>query len=494
MTQEGEASGSRAPALRRGRTSAVAATPTTTAAQVRTPRQSSGYQSAQRRKRKRRAAGNPRRKSASEEQEEEVSSAGSSPLRELDVPDEIYDLNDPGIWNVIDKAEAEIDAKLARRTAWATLNMRMLRGSMCVLDDPKLVPDRESARKAVLNAAQSFVGLTSSVGGKPLARSCGFWVHWDEEKKIGTVLTTSRLICTKSPSSSSWLGQEEYAIDAEVLVHLRGNTTEKAQLQYRQKHYDLAFFKVKVDQPVHILPFNDGVKHGDQVLELGRDEQSFLRISHGVVRYSIENLLERYHYMHVDGADQHAKYGKGGPLIDFDGKIVGMFNGNTRGSFIPSSILVKCLQLWRKFQCIPRPHLGMKFSSIKFVDIALAENILYMCNIDDGLIVKEVSQGSLAERLGIRDGDVIGCVDGEHISTTVELENMLLGKCEDESGSLNSKVDIELWIFHIRKSLWRSRTLNVNVSDDGEVVDKGVRCCPWKRELSETPGSVPCPT
>jgi hypothetical protein len=32
----------------------------------------------------------------------------------------------------------------------------------------------------------------------------------------------------------------------------------------------------------------------------------------------------------------------------------------------------------------------MKFWSIKFVDIALAENILYMCNIDDGLIVKEV--------------------------------------------------------------------------------------------------------
>ncbi|PNT77187.1 uncharacterized protein LOC100844947 [Brachypodium distachyon] len=271
----------------------VAATPATTA-QVRTRRQSSGSQSARTRKRKRRAAGNQRsnkRKSASEEEkEEEVSSAGSSPLRELDVPDEIYDLDDPEIWKVIDKAQAEIDAKLARRTAWATLNMRMLRGSMCVLDDPKLVPDRESARKAVLNAAQSFVGLTSSVGGKPLARSCGFWVHWDEEKKIGTVLTTSRLICTKSPSRSAWLGQEEYDIDAEVLVHLRGNTTEKAQLQYHQKHYDLAFFKVKVDKPVHILPFNDGVKHGDQVLELGRDEQSFLRICHGVGK---NEILER---------------------------------------------------------------------------------------------------------------------------------------------------------------------------------------------------------
>jgi hypothetical protein len=69
----------------------------------------------------------------------------------------------------------------------------------------------------------------------------------------------------------------------------------------------LAFFGVKVDQPVNILLYNDGVKHADKVFELGRDESSFLRISHGVVKNSKPNLLQRYHYMHVDGADLHAK-------------------------------------------------------------------------------------------------------------------------------------------------------------------------------------------
>ncbi|KAK1692773.1 hypothetical protein QYE76_009470 [Lolium multiflorum] len=486
--------------------------PTTTArsmALVRTRPQSSGSQSAQRRKRKGRAAGNQRsnkRKRTREEEkdeerqeeeekdgereEEEVSSAGSSPLRELHVPDEMYDDLDESVWETIKKARGDIKAKLARRRAWPTLNTLMIRGFKCVLDDPNFVPDPEPARKAVLYAAPSVVGLTSTVDGKPLERCCGFWVHWDEKNKIGTVLTTSRLICTKSSSMNAWLGQEKYDIDAEVLVHLRGNTTEKAHLQYLQKHYDLAFFGVKVDQPVHTLLYNDGVKHADKVFELGRDESSFLRISHGVVKNAKPNLLQRYHYMHVDGADPHAKYGKGGPLIDFDGKIVGMVNGNTKGSFMPSSILVKCLQLWRKFQCIPRPHLGMKFWSIKFVDIALAENILYMCNIDDGLIVKEVSEGSLAEKLGIRDGDVIRCVNGKNVSTTVELENLLLGKCEDENGNLNSKVDVELWVFHIRKSLWRKRTLTVNVSDDGEVVAKGARYPFGSSGPTETPGSM----
>jgi hypothetical protein len=47
---------------------------------------------------------------------------------------------------------------------YPTLNVQMIRTSTCVLDDPVLVPDRESARKAVLCAAQSVVGISSSIG------------------------------------------------------------------------------------------------------------------------------------------------------------------------------------------------------------------------------------------------------------------------------------------------------------------------------------------
>jgi hypothetical protein len=75
-------------------------------------------------KRKGRAAGNQRsnkRKRTREEEEakeekgeereeEEVSSAGSSPLRELYVPDEMY--LDDSVWDTIKKAQGVIDAKL----------------------------------------------------------------------------------------------------------------------------------------------------------------------------------------------------------------------------------------------------------------------------------------------------------------------------------------------------------------------------------------------
>ena len=41
-------------------------------------------------------------------------------------------------------------------------------------------------------------------------------------------------------------------------------------------------------------------------------------------------------------------------------------------------------------RCIPRPHLGLRCKTIKFLDPTHAEYIWRKLNIDDGLVVKEV--------------------------------------------------------------------------------------------------------
>ena len=47
------------------------------------------------------------------------------------------------------------------------------------------------------------------------------------------------------------------------------------------------------------------------------------------------------------------QYDNGGPVIDLNGKVVGMVNLPKRfGSFIPSSILLNCLDSWRKYRYI----------------------------------------------------------------------------------------------------------------------------------------------
>lgn len=95
----------------------------------------------------------------------------------------------------------------------------------------------------------------------------------------------------------------------------------------------------------------------------------------------------------------------------------------------------------------------MKLSAIKFLDPIQIEAISRKCNIDEGLIVQDVqvlilwnmslccnvflqvhiikviycqsepqvSDGSSAERQGIRTGDILQCWNGVYISTTVEV-------------------------------------------------------------------------
>ncbi|WVZ72567.1 hypothetical protein U9M48_021002 [Paspalum notatum var. saurae] len=118
--------------------------------------------------------------------------------------------------------------------------------------------------------------------------------------------------------------------------------------------------------------------------------------------------------------------------------------------FIPSSIILKCLRMWKKFDCVPRLHVGMKLSTIIFLDPIHIEKISRKCGIDDGLIVIEVSEGSVAEELGIKAGDIIKRWNRKKISTTVEID-----------------------IFHVRKRSNDTIKLTVCVSNDVEKVVEG---------------------
>ncbi|KAM0899267.1 hypothetical protein ACQ4PT_021428 [Festuca glaucescens] len=292
--------------------------------------------------------------------------------------------------------------------------------------NPQLAPVRERGTNAVLSAAKFLLGLSSSIGGKPLLRCSGFWIDWDEESKTGTIFTTAHLIRSNNSEFDVWLGQDEYDPNA---------------------------------------------KYAQEVFLLGRAENLDLRITHGRVEYLNPDVFQRYHFMFSSKTDAN-QYDDGGLVIDLDGKVVGMVNITSQGSFIPCSILLMCLDLWRKYGHITRPHLGFKFFATKFLDPLYIEKIWRKYNIDDGLIVNEVADGSNSEMLGIRRGDIISCFNGEQISTTVELENLLLDICKDfdRTNQPSAEVDIVIKVFNIRKSRWRELHLTTNIAEHGEVV------------------------
>lgn len=69
----------------------------------------------------------------------------------------------------------------------------------------------------------------------------------------------------------------------QVIAHLLDDTTAEGHLLYHQEHYDLAFFKIVMDQSVQLASFADTFNSGQQALRLGRDGNLILRITHGKV-------------------------------------------------------------------------------------------------------------------------------------------------------------------------------------------------------------------
>ncbi|KAK1603437.1 hypothetical protein QYE76_016435 [Lolium multiflorum] len=126
-------------------------------------------------------------------------------------------------------------------------------------------------------------------------------------------------------------------------------------------------------------------------------------------------------------------------------------------------------------RCIPRPQLGLAFSGIKLLDIVQVDKIWRKYKIDDGLIVNEVLKGSQAEEIGIRRGDIIECFNGQCISTTVQLENLLLSLCKSAGNGRDSKIHVSLEVFHVRKYRRKIRKFSVGVSEHREFIGRAYK-------------------
>ncbi|KAM3240263.1 hypothetical protein ACQJBY_053757 [Aegilops geniculata] len=426
-----------------------------------------------------------------EAEEEVVSSAPSSPICKPYIPRDkdgaVYNrFRNPEIYKALRAEEDKLREKLGFLskpliTAQRKLPTLDFESSACLSDDEQVLHVRESGTEAVLRAANFVLALSSFADGKPLQRCSGILFEWNDHLKTGVVLTTAHIIRSNCPSIDHWLGKDEYRPDAKVVVHFLDDTTAEGDLVYHQEHYDIAFFKVEVSQCPQLPLFVDNVKSGQEIFQLGRDEKLNLRITYGKARSMNPNTYQRQHFMYMIREDDDNEFDDGGPAIDFSANVVGMINNSTSGSFIPTCILHECFYFWKNHGCIPRLHLRLKLFAIKLLDPSHIERIRRKCKIDSGLIVEEVSSGSHAEMLGICRGDIISCFEGEEVSTTVQLEKMMLDVCKNRFiGGINwnSKVDVSVnlvLVFDIRRSRWRTKVLTLDVSDKGEVIVRASR-------------------
>ena len=117
----------------------------------------------------------------------------------------------------------------------------------------------------------------------------------------------------------------------------------------------------------------------------------------------------------------------GGALFNMHGQVVGITNMKMMSSFssiegigfaIPSSTVKKVVASLVEFGEVKgRPSIGITVGEIP-------ANALEHYSMPEGLYVAAVSEGSDAEKQGIRVGDVITAVDGQNVTTTGEVVAM----------------------------------------------------------------------
>lgn len=117
-----------------------------------------------------------------------------------------------------------------------------------------------------------------------------------------------------------------YAINVQVYVHLLDDTTVEARLIYSQTHYNLALFEIALETPSELPTFSSRVDRAQHIFMLGRDENLYLRISHGRVLYSNPYLCDRHHYMYVSSAIPEVSPFYPTPFLILNCVVYGMYD------------------------------------------------------------------------------------------------------------------------------------------------------------------------
>lgn len=192
---------------------------------------------------------------------------------------------------------------------------------------------------------------------------------------------------------------------------------------------DVAVVKVDAHNlPVAILGDSSRVRPGEWVIAIGNPYGFSNTVTAGIVSAIGRTLgeLGKKDLIQTDAAINPGN--SGGPLIDLDGKVIGInvaivAQAQGIGFAIPINEAREIKEdLINKGKVI-RPWLGIYMRNVDekikaYLDLPLAE----------GVVITEVIKDGPAEKIGIKQYDLVKEVDGQKIKTSEDLQKLVAGK------------------------------------------------------------------
>ena len=210
----------------------------------------------------------------------------------------------------------------------------------------------------------------------------------------------------------------------EVSVLLQDDETEyEAEIIGRDPETDLALLRIKADKDLPVLEFGDSdhIEVGDWVVAIGNPFGLGHTVTAGIIsaKGRVIHAGPFDDFLQTDASINPGN--SGGPLIDMDGKVVGIntaivASGQGIGFAIPSAMAGRIIEQLKTGKKVRRGWLGVTIQD-------LDENTAKALGLPQptGALVNSVMPGDAADKAGLKVGDVILEVNGHEIGDTSDL-------------------------------------------------------------------------
>ena len=122
----------------------------------------------------------------------------------------------------------------------------------------------------------------------------------------------------------------------------------------------------------------------------------------------------------------------GGALINLDGKIVGINSmkiatSSVEGmSFsIPTYVAIPIITDLENYGEVRRPQLGVYIQEMGMIPDRLKEMLKIPTDQKTGVFIYEVFEGGIAEKMGLKAGDIVTAINGEEVEDTMAFRKKL---------------------------------------------------------------------
>ena len=215
-----------------------------------------------------------------------------------------------------------------------------------------------------------------------------------------------------------------------MIVKLSDGRILKARIVGSDTDADIAVLRIDARWPTEPpLGHSVSLRPGDRVLAVGEPYGLSRSAVAGIVSGDARHFLDDRDVMFLQTDIALNPGDSGGPLLDDQGRIVamnlrsviGLYGMAGLGLSIPIEVVLQIAAELEAGRSNARPRLGARFE-----DLAPPEAFARGMASASGALVRAVSPGGVAHRIGLRVGDVIVGMNGRPVSDGADLSRLLL--------------------------------------------------------------------